>query len=351
MASLILTALFAVTVLISAIYGLIRGLNKSVIRLITIVVAAALTFLVAGPITTVIVENVTIEGQTLGEMILGAVSQMDMVGPMLETMPLLSQALLVAPAFALAIPVFPVVFYVLKFITWIIFLFVQKPLRKLIFKDSCDKEIERQKPTGIRVAKRFGGLGVGIVTGVLIFAMILTPVLGVFSSLPASASIDQVLDTLVEQEMLAASDADMIRQIYGVTDCTLVKLYGAVGITAAGRGYLNSVSRIEADGRVTSLAAELNSLLSTVQTMLDGKVLNVLLNSQDPNAIFQLLQDLHSRIYLLRSRIPVIALAEEGQDQRLDLTHFRKPSSGTQRPEAAPHRKDRGHRTPGSCSR
>ena len=54
MASLILTALFAVTVLISAIYGLIRGLNKSVIRLITIVVAAALTFLVAGPITTAI---------------------------------------------------------------------------------------------------------------------------------------------------------------------------------------------------------------------------------------------------------------------------------------------------------
>ena len=87
MASLILTALFAVTVLISAIYGLIRGLNKSVIRLITIVVAAALTFLVAGPITTAIVENITIEGQTLGEMILGGVNQMDMVGPMLETMP------------------------------------------------------------------------------------------------------------------------------------------------------------------------------------------------------------------------------------------------------------------------
>ena len=151
MASLILTALFAVTVLISAIYGLLRGLNKSVIRLITIVVAAALTFLVAGPITTAIVENITIEGQTLGEMILGAVSQMDIVGPMLETLPLLSQALLVAPAFVLAIPVFPVVFYVLKFITWIIFLFVQKPLRKLIFKDSCDKEVERQKPSGSRI--------------------------------------------------------------------------------------------------------------------------------------------------------------------------------------------------------
>ena len=290
-ASIALTALFALTVLVSALFGLVRGLNKSVIRIITMVLAAILTFVIAGPVTTAIIENITIEGQTLGQLILSEVSKMDMVGPMLETMPLLSQALLVAPAFVLAIPVFPVVFYVLKFITWIIFLFVQKPLRKLIFKDSCDKEVERQKPMGIRVAKRFGGLGVGIVTGVLIFAMILTPVLGVFSTLPASASVDQMLDIMVEQEMLSAGDADMIRHIYGVTDCTLVKFYGAVGITAAGQGYLASVSRIEADGRVTSLSAELGSLLPTVQTVLDGKVLDVLLNSQDPNAIFQLLQD------------------------------------------------------------
>ena len=36
----------------------------------------------------------------------------------------------------------------------------------------------------------------------MIFAMILTPVLGVFSSLPSSASVDQVLDMMVEQEMM-----------------------------------------------------------------------------------------------------------------------------------------------------
>jgi hypothetical protein len=329
MASLILTALFAVTVLISAIYGLIRGLNKSVIRIMTLVVAAELTFVIAGPITTAIVENITIEGQTLGEMILGAVGQMEMAGPILESMPLLRQALLVAPAFVLSIPVFPVVFYVLKFITWIIFLFVQKPLRKLIFKDSCDKQVERQKPTGIRVAKRFGGMGVGIVTGVLIFAMIMTPVLGVFSSLPSSASIDQVLDTMVEQEMLSASDADMIRQIYGVTDCTLVKIYGAVGFTAAGRGYLASVSRIETDGRVTSLSAELNTLLTTVQSALSSNVLGVLLNSQDPNAIFQLLQDKEAldslmgslfQSELLQAAVPeIVGMAMAGVVEGLEM--------------------------------
>ena len=329
MASLALTALFALTVLISAIYGLIRGLNKSVIRFITMVVAAALTFLVAGPVTNVILANIIIEGQTLGQLIFNEVSNIDMIGPMLESMPMLGQALLVAPAFVLAIPVFPVVFYVLKFITWIIFLFVNKPLRKLIFKDSCDKEVERQKPMGIRVAKRFGGLGVGIVTGVLIFAMIVTPVLGVFSSLPAYASVDQMLDVLVEQEMISASDADMIRQIYGVTDCTLVKFYGMVGINAAGRNYLASVSRIEADGRVTSLAAELGNLLSTVEAMLDSKVVNLLLNSDDPEAIFQLLQDKEAldgllgnllQSELLRAALPeVIGSAMAGIAEGLNL--------------------------------
>ena len=315
MASLILTALFAVTVLISALYGLIRGLNKSVVRIITVVPAILLTFVIAGPVSTAIVQNVTIQGQPLGEMILNAVRQMEGAGPVLDSMPLLSQALLVAPAFALSIVMFPVVFYVLKFITWIIFLFVQKPLRKLIFKDSCDKEVERQKPTGIRVAKRFGGLGVGIVTGILIFAMILTPVLGVFSSLPSSASIDRVLDAMVEQEMMSAANADMVRQIYGITDCTVVRLYGTVGFSAAGRGYLNSVSRIEAGGRVTSLAAELSVVLSTVQSMLESNVLNVLLNSQDPDAIFRLLQDKEAldtlvgtlfRSELLRAAVPEI---------------------------------------------
>ena len=311
----ILTALFALTVLISAIYGLVRGLNKSVIRLITIVVAAVLTFLVAGPVTNAILDNITIEGQTLGEMIHTAVSEMEMVGPMLESMPLLYEALLVLPAFVLAIPVFPVVFYVLKFITWIVFLFVQKPLRKLIFKDSCDKKIERQKPTGIRVAKRFGGMGVGIVTGVLIFAMILTPVLGVLRSLPSSASVEQMLDAMVEQELLSRGDAETIRQIYGITDGTLLTLYGKVGFAAAGHGYLASVSRIEADGRVTSLAVELSSLLSTVQSALNSNILYVLLNSEDPNAIFQLLQDqetlnsLISTLFqseLLRAAVPEI---------------------------------------------
>ena len=60
MGTLVLTCLFAVTVLISAIIGLVRGFNKSVIRIMILAVAAALTFLVAGPITKLIADSIGI---------------------------------------------------------------------------------------------------------------------------------------------------------------------------------------------------------------------------------------------------------------------------------------------------
>ena len=62
--------LFAVIVLISAIVGLVRGLNKSVIRIMLLAVAAILTFLIAGPIAKAIVQNIMIEGVTLQQLLM-----------------------------------------------------------------------------------------------------------------------------------------------------------------------------------------------------------------------------------------------------------------------------------------
>lgn len=290
MLTLGLTILFAVIVAISALVGLVRGLNKAVIRIMTLVLAVILTFVIAGPVTTLIAENIKVEGLTLGEMILDAVSSTEMVGDILAAAPLMQEAILVAPAFVISIVIFPVVFFVLSFVSWIVFLCVQKPLRRAIFKDSCKKEDAAQKPMGARVGKRFAGLGVGIVTGVLIFAMIMTPMLGLFSMLPAKSAVDEALNAMVEQNILSATDAETILSAYGVTDCTLVKLYGMVGVTAAGRAYINSVSKIEADGHVTCLSDEFGSLLALVQTAAEGGLLD-LLQAEDPNALYALLAD------------------------------------------------------------
>ena len=288
---MILWIVFGVFAGFGALVGLIRGLNKATVRLMTLVVAAALTFAIAAPVTNLVAQQVLIEGQTLGELILDSVSSSEDIAGFLEIAPLLKEAILVLPAFGIGIVLFPVLFFVLKAITWIVFLFVQKPLRKLIFKDNCNKAEAAQAPAGIRVAKRFGGMGVGIVTGALIFAMILTPVLGLISILPEKTAMDSALDAMVEQNILSAADVATIKEAYAMTDAPVIRFYNAIGIRAAGRAYLHAVSKIEAGGYSTSLVNEFAALMSTIQATMESGLLDVLLSPEDPNAIFDLLSD------------------------------------------------------------
>jgi hypothetical protein len=291
MATLILVALFALAVVVSAIVGLVRGLNKAVIRIMFLAVAVLLTFLLAAPITNLVVDNIRIDGLTLGEMLLQSIAGDATIGGVLETVPLLKEAILALPAFAAAILVFPVVFAVLKFVTWIAFLFAQKPLRKLIFKDNCSKEEEAAKPKKAKLIKRLGGLGVGIVTGILIFGMLTTPLMGLFGVLPSGDAMSNTLGTLVEQGVITAGDATLIREVYGVTDNGLVSFYGFFGGKAAGKAYLSSASKIQAGGHTSSVANELSSLLSAAQTAMGSGALQLLQNAEDPTALYALLAD------------------------------------------------------------
>ena len=285
---LVLPALLGVFVLINALYGLIRGMNKSVIRLITILLAMAVTFAIASPVTKLILENVSINGQTVKDMILAALNDSEDIAFLLNAAPLMKEAILAAPAFGLAFVVFPVVFYVLKFLSWILFLFVQKPLRKLIFKDSCNKQDNLIKPMGIRVAKRFAGMGVGMITGALIFAMLLTPMLGLFTIFPSASSVNTLLDTMADQGSMPKEDVETIKGIYGITDSPVVNILGSIGFKPAGKAYLHSVSKFEADGFSSSLAHELTSLISIGQTALENGALEILNGGDNMNAIFKL---------------------------------------------------------------
>ena len=333
MASLILTAVFAVFVLVSALVGLVRGLNKAVIRLITLVLAAALTFAIAGPVSKAIVEAIEIEGVTLKEMLMEVVAQEEMIAALFADMPMLQELLLVLPAFVLAFVMFPVVFWALKFVTWIVFCCVQKPLRRVIFRERFEEdgpaEDGAEAPKGSAAVKRLGGLGVGIVTGMVIFAMLFTPLFGLFSMLPPSSNVEDMLQLMVQKDMIDAEDVEIIRQVYGVTDCTLVKLHGMVGISGAGKAYLNSVSKVEMDGQTIYLAEELNALLSAIRSVMDNELLDVLLNAEDTDTLFALLADkdtldsLMQEVFqskFLRTALPkVVGMAMEGVAEGLNV--------------------------------
>jgi len=284
---IVLLALFVPIILINAIVGLVRGLNKSVVRLMFIVAAALLTYLIAGPIATAVANSITMEGKNLGELILAGINADGSMDAIFAAAPLLLELVMVLPAFVIGIVIFPVVFYTLKVITWIVFLFVQKPLRKLIFKDSCDKEEYKEQPKNKRLINRFSGLGVGIVTGMIIFGMLLTPFLGVFGMLPDTDSMDDMLTYMVEFGEMTPDDANMIREVYASTDAGIIKFYGVLGGRGLGKLYINSVTRVEANGISTTLGNELGSIMSLLKTMLQSGMLN----DSDPNAIYRLLAD------------------------------------------------------------
>ena len=136
MVQLILLCVFLFIVTISALVGLIRGMNKTIIRIMTFAVAMVLAFCISVPITNLIAENVLFEGQTLGEFLLKQIQSETMVVEILNAAPLLKEAVLVAPAFAISILVLPLVFFLCSFLSWIVFLCIQKPLRKAIFKET-----------------------------------------------------------------------------------------------------------------------------------------------------------------------------------------------------------------------
>lgn len=333
MATLILVILFAVTVITGAIVGLIRGLNKALIRLMTLAVAAILTFLIAAPVT-----NTLVDTFGLRDMLLSSLGSSELPA-MLDSMPLLRGAIGAAPTFLVGIVVFPLIFWVLKFITWIVFLCIQRPLRRAIFKETFGKQpapvpapaeapaeetpmeetpveaadaplleeksapvaVEKAAPARPKSRRRLAGMGVGIVTAVLIFAMLLTPILGLFSILPKADSIDILLDTLTEQDMLPTNTGETIMGIYGVTDNGLINFYGMIGFNSAGRAYLKAVSKFEAEGQTLFLSEELDALMRTAQGLLTSSDLLTSLDTQDPQALITLLSDKEALDNLLGS--------------------------------------------------
>lgn len=288
MANWILFGVFALVVVINAIVGLVRGLNKSMIRLIMVILSVGMTYLLAGPITTLITDSITVEGMTLGEMILKSVNSDGSMDMIFSAVPLLPELIKVVPAFVVALVVFPVVFMFVKFTSWIAYLIAQKHIRKLLFKETRTKAEYKELPKNKRLISRFSGLGVGIVTGMIIFGMVFTPLFGVFGMLPSADAMNNVIDSMVQKEAMTQEDAALVQEIYAVTDGGMVDFYGFFGTKAAGKAYLNGVTRVELNGVRTSLGNELGNMLGLMQMAMQSGLLTDL---EDPNAIYALLDD------------------------------------------------------------
>lgn len=295
-----LTILFVLAIVIGAVFGLVRGLRKSTVRLMFLVPAALISFLVAKPLA-VLLDG----GLPLGELLTDSLKS----SQMFAQSALLQDAAETLPVFLLAVVTLPVVFLLLEFITWIVFLFVGKKLVTLIFKDGTALE-------------RPGGAGVGVVSGVLCFAVTMAPFLALLDTLPAQETVDRAMDAMVEQQELSREDAEMIVDAYSATDSFVVKLFGGLG-----RPYLRSASKFTSDGESVYLSDELNTIMAAMETALEGGLPEVIATEGDTAALLTLLDDeefVNALLSdLLRSRIICSALrsvaASYVQELALDM--------------------------------
>ena len=299
--SIVLLCLFLLFVVIGALFGFLRGMNRSLIRLGAFFAAAVLTFFVSGLVTNVMNENIVIEGQTLGQMLLDSIMSNEVAARIFNASPLLQEAVLTLPAFVIAVVIFPVVFIFLNFISWIVYCIIPKP----IFK-----------------RKKLAGMGIGAVTGVLIFGMLFAPLFAVLNLLPENSALNEAIDSLVEQEVLEADVADIIKSELTAREGFVIKAYSLIGVSAAGRLYLSNVSKFEYGSHKTNIPDELAPVFSAAQVMVDGGLLKALLDSENPNAVFTVLADkavvseLIGEMFksqLLCSAVPeILAMAMEG---------------------------------------
>ena len=173
--SLAFIALTAIALVFGTLFGMARGRNRAIMRLIQIVICAVLAIALRGVVVDALM-GVQIEGETLGQTLLSAFNEGEVA------LPASMQHLIFAfiEIFVGLISYF-VLFFALRLVTRIIIY----PICKIWVKKGPRYTVDRKKPTRkgettktkINKRKWWGAL-VGLIQGVLVAFFVLTPLTG-----------------------------------------------------------------------------------------------------------------------------------------------------------------------------
>ena len=248
--SLVILGLFALTMLSSVVFGLIRGFGKALLRFITV----AFSFIVALMVATLALDKLSgyWEGMTLLELInslnatlSGAIPEftpetealiasfdVDTIEPIVN----LLGAVIILPI------TFVIIFFLLKIVTWIVYFILGGIL-----------SIMKKEKSGL---SRLLGGAIGAVQGLLIFAVVMVPISGYVSMvkdlrepLTAEGMPEEVVDTVNQAYDVALSS---------LTEDPVINFFSALG----SRAMFTSISTVKMDGEKVDMSGELKSLLN-----------------------------------------------------------------------------------------
>jgi len=241
----IVIGILALCVGLGILWGFLRGLRKSWVRLVILLIACIITVFITKPIAEALVNNLKISGgKTLGELIQDAISSSGLEN-ILQSGSYFSDLINKLPIMIGSIFVFLIVFFILKYITLIIYAIVMSFIPKT----------EKKR-------RGFGAL-TGLVSGLLIFFMIMVPVSGLIDSAQKvsdwSIEIDGGQKGLLDGVKLGGENAKTLIDNYQNSGLSgFSKLFGA------GTGIFNYITTQTIGGENKNLLGLIDDLSKVV---------------------------------------------------------------------------------------
>ena len=240
----VLIAVIAALTVLGVLLGLMRGLRKSVIRIITIAAALVLALIISGRLAPMVSDRLLplIDGEAT-----------EVLNALPSILPF-AVGLLRPIAFAL-------VFFALTIALWLVYLFLSIVLSPKKKTDKNGKKVAPKK-------RRLLGALVGGVQGFLVAALLLCPLLGYFS-----LATDMVGDVVATAE--AEGEHEMLEDIVPVYEDVLLPIRKSFPVETVGgltKPIFRTVSSFRLDGDKVDLEQELGIFYSAIQrvTSLSG---------------------------------------------------------------------------------
>ncbi len=231
----LLLAMIAVLTVFGVLLGLMRGLRKSVMRVITIAAALVLALIISGSLTPMVSEYVL---PLIDEEFLEILDSLPSVLPFVLG--------LVRPL------AFVIVFFALTIVLWFVYFFLSIVLSPKARADENGKKIPPKK-------RRLFGALVGGAQGFLVAAVLLTPLLGYFSL------ATDMMETVIESADPEDAMLEDVAPIYEDVLLPIRKSFPVNTVTVVTKPLFRSVSSFRLDGDKVNLEEELGIFYSAIQ--------------------------------------------------------------------------------------
>lgn len=267
MVSGIIYGMFALFLVLGILFGLKRGLTKSIIRFVAVLISCVAVIFIAQPITNaVLTADISSSGLEIGGVpvttieatIVNYISQISVVAQLMQASPTLKALVTALPTIILNLVLFVLLFFITKGILY----FVGLLINKFAVKKDAPK-------------RRLWGALVGAVQGIVVFLFVLMPIAGTMnlitdttkvlnnSSTTATASAATVDSG--NQTGVDLGNVNISNVVDEYNDIFIIKMFNAIGYKSLTNSVFDKLTTMElSDTQSTTLRTEATVLAKVV---------------------------------------------------------------------------------------